>query len=243
VGRAASLLSRPRAVAFVAIAAGLVAYFYSADSIPRLSLWWEVVILAAGLLPAVFLLVWLLVPLATARGLWLPALMFAVVAVLAEIGDLEVLANFAKLGAATFFAFWFLNFFEELFLIVIVAVIVPWVDAYSVFRGPTGNIVEHHSKIFTYFSFEFTLPHERDDPRLGIPDLLFFALFLAAARRFSLRTGWTWLGMVSALGATIALAAWINIRGLPALPALSLGFLLPNADLIWARLRPRPSAA
>ena len=242
MGRAASLLSRPRAVAFVAIAAGLVAYFYSADSIPRLSLWWEVVILAAGLLPAVFLLVWLMLPLATARGLWLPALMLAVVAVLAEIGDLEVLANFAKLGAATFFAFWFLNFFEELFLIVTVAVIVPWVDAYSVFRGPTGNIVEHHSEIFTYFSFEFTLPHERDDPRLGIPDLLFFALFLAAARRFSLRTGWTWLGMVSALGATIALAAW-TIGGLPALPALSLGFLLPNADLIWARLRPRPSAA
>jgi hypothetical protein len=238
-----SLLSRPRAVAFVAIVAGLVAYFYSADSIPRVSLWWEVVILAAALLPAVFLLVWLLLPLATARGLWLPALVFGVVAILAEIGDLEVLANFAKLGAATFFAFWFLNLFEELFLIVVVALIVPWVDAYSVFRGPTGNIVEHHSEIFTYFSFEFTLPHERDDPRLGIPDLLFFALFLAAARRFSLRPGWTWLAMVSALGATIALAAWIDISGLPALPALSLGFLVPNADLIWARLRPRPSAA
>jgi hypothetical protein len=236
VGRAAALLNRPRTIAFVAIAAGLVAYFYAADSIPRLSLWWEVLLLAGALLPAVFLLDLIVLPLATARGLWLPALVLGVLAVLSELADLEVLANFAKLGAVTFFGFWFLNFFEELFLIVIVALIVPWVDAYSVFRGPTGNIVEHHSEIFTYLSFEFRLPHEADDPRLGIPDLLFFALFLAAAKRFRLRPGWTWLGMVVALGATIALAAW-TIGGLPALPALSLGFLLPNADLIWARLR------
>jgi hypothetical protein len=236
VGRAAALLSQRRAVAFVAVVAGLVAYFYAADSIPRISLWWEVLLLAGALLPAVFLLDLIVLPLATARGLWLPALVLGVVAVLSELADLEVLANFAKLGAATFFAFWFLNFFEELFLIVLVALIIPWVDAYSVFRGPTGNIVEHHSEIFTYLSFEFTLPHEVDDPRLGIPDLLFFALFLAAAKRFRLRPGWTWLGMVVALGATIALAAW-TIGGLPALPALSLGFLLPNADLIWARLR------
>jgi hypothetical protein len=234
VGRAAALLAR--AVAFVAVVAGLVAYFYAADSIPRMSLWWEVLLLAGALLPAVFLLDLIVLPLATARGLWLPALVLGAVAVLSELADLEVLANFAKLGAATFFAFWFLNFFEELFLIVLVALIIPWVDAYSVFRGPTGNIVEHHSEIFTYLSFEFTLPHEADDPRLGIPDLLFFALFLAAAKRFQLRPGWTWLGMVVALGATIALAAW-TIGGLPALPALSLGFLLPNADLIWARLR------
>lgn len=239
MGRAASLLSRPRAIAFVAVAAGLVAYFYSADSIPRVSLWWEVLLLDAALLPAVFLLVWLVLPLATARGVWVPALVLGAVAVLAELGDLEVPANLAKLGAVTFFAFWFLNFFEELFLIVIVALIVPWVDAYSVFKGPTGNIVEHHSEIFRYLSFEFTLPHEPDDPRLGIPDLLFFALFLAAAARFRLRPGWTWLAMVLTLGGTIALAAWTDIGGLPALPALSLGFLAPNADLIWTRLRRR----
>jgi hypothetical protein len=49
--------------------------------------------------------------------------------------------------------------------------------------------------------------------------------------------------MMAFLGATVAIAEWTNLAGLPALPALSLGFLLPNADLIWLRLRPRPSAA
>ena len=33
------------------------------------------------------------------------------------------------------------------------------------------------------------------------------------------------------------LATWWDVNGLPALPAISLGFLLPNADLLWARLR------
>jgi hypothetical protein len=178
-------------------------------------------------------------PLAQARGLLALAAALAAVAVLAEVGDLEVLANVTKLGAVTFFAFWFLNLFEELVLLVVVALIVPFVDAYSVFRGPTGNIVEHHSDVFTYFSVYWALPHERDNPRLGIPDVLFFALFLAAAVRFRLRPGWTWLAMVAALGATVAITVWADVAGLPALPALSIGFLVPNADLIWRQLRRR----
>ena len=242
MGGATAVLGRRRALAFVALAGSLTAYFYAVDTIPRLSLWWEVVLLAFALLPAVFLLDLLVLPLARARGLVPLALGLAAIAVLAELADLEVLANFAKLGAITFFAFWFLNLFEELVLLVIVALIIPWVDAYSVFRGPTGNIVEHHSQLFNYMSFEFSLPHERSDPRLGIPDLLFFALFLAAAVRFRLRPGWTWLGMLTALGVTIAIDAWTGIGGLPALPALSAGFLLPNTDRIWVQLRRRRSA-
>ena len=38
-------------------------------------------------------------------------------------------------------------------------------------------------------------------------------------------------------GATIALAVWLELAGLPALPGLSLGFLLPNADRIWRAVR------
>jgi hypothetical protein len=239
VGGATALLRRPRALAFVGLAAALVAYSFSVDSIPRLSVWWEVALLGAGLLPAVFMFDLLLLPFSRARGLLPLAAGLGVLALLAELGDLEVLANFAKLAAVTFLAFWFLGLFEELVLIVTVALIVPWVDAYSVWRGPTGHIVEHHSQVFTYFSFEFSLPHERDDPRLGMTDLLFFALFLAAAARFRLRPGWTWLGMIAALAGTIAIDVWTNVGGLPALPALSVGFLVPNADLIWAQLRPR----
>jgi hypothetical protein len=226
-------------VGFVALAAILTAYYFSADSIPHVSTWWEVVLLACVLFPAVFLFDWLTLPLARARGLLPTAAALAVLTVLADVAGLEVLANFAKLAAVTFFAYWFLNLFDELILLVFVALIIPFVDAYSVFRGPTGNIVEHHSSVFEHLSFFFALPHEADDPRLGIPDLLFFALFLAASVRFGLRPFWTWVGMVVGLGATIAIAVWADVSGLPALPALSAGFLIPNADLIYAKLAPR----
>jgi hypothetical protein len=239
VGGAPAILSRPRALALAAWLAAGAAWYFSADSVPRISLWWEVALLAFVLIPGVFVFDWIVLPLSRARGLLALAASLAVLAILAETGDLEVLANVAKLGAVTFFAFWFLNLFEELLLLVLVALIVPFVDAYSVFRGPTGNIVEHHSDVFTYFSVYWALPHEPNDPRLGIPDLLFFALYLTAAVRFRLRPGWTWLAMVAALGATIAITAWADVAGLPALPALSVGFLVPNADLIWRQLRRR----
>ncbi len=73
--------------------------------------------------------------------------------------------------------------------------------------------------------------------RLGPPDILFFGLFLAAAARFRLRVGWTWLAMAASFGTTLALAVWLELSGLPALPLLSLGFLIPNADLIWREIR------
>jgi hypothetical protein len=239
VGGAPALLSRERSVALGAWLGAGAAWYFSADAIPLLPLWWEVALLAFVLIPGVFAFDWIVLPLAGARGLLPLAAALAACAILAEAGDLEVLANAAKLGAVTFFAFWFLRLFEELVLLVVVAAIVPIVDAYSVFRGPTGNIVEHHSDVFTYFSIYWALPSERDDPRLGVPDVLFFALYLAAAMRFRLRPGWTWLAMVGALGATVAITVWADVAGLPALPALSVGFLVPNADLIWTQLRRR----
>jgi hypothetical protein len=75
---------------------------------------------------------------------------------------------------------------------------------------------------------------------LGLPDILFFALFLAAAARWSLRVGVTWALMVASFVATIALAVWTDpfgIGGLPALPGLSIAFLAGNVDVLWRRFR------
>jgi hypothetical protein len=239
VGGAASLLKTPRGAAFVALAAGLTTWYYAVDSLPALSDWWAVVLLGCVLIPAVFSFDLIVLPLSKAKGLFPLSVALGVLAVLATLADLEVLANFAKLAAVTFFAFWFLRFFEELVLLVIVALIIPWVDAYSVFRGPTGHIVSKHPHVFTNLSFAFPLP-DGQTARLGLPDLLFFALFLAAAYRFRLRVGWTWFGMVVFLGGTVALAQWTTLSGLPALPAISLGFLLPNVDLLWVNARRWP---
>jgi hypothetical protein len=48
--------------------------------------------------------------------------------------------------------------------------------------------------------------------------------------------------MTACLGATLVLTATTDVTGLPALPAICVGFLLPNADLLWQALRRRGRA-
>ena len=122
----------------------------------------------------------------------------------------------------------------------LVACIIPWVDAYSVWRGPTKEIVANHAHVFDVHSFAFPVPGEHAAANLGVPDLLFFALFLAAAARFGLRVLATFAGLLAGLGLTIAATVYFDLRGLPALPGIAVGFLLPNADLLVRRLRGQP---
>ena len=91
--------------------------------------------------------------------------------------------------------------------------------------------------VFSTLSFAFPVPGEQSAANLGLPDLLFFSLFLAAAARFRLRVLATWALLVASFGATIAIAVAWDKLGLPALPLLSLAFLLANADLLWRALR------
>ena len=145
-------------------------------------------------------------------------------------------------GAVTLLAFWFLTYFETAAWVMAVALIIPWVDAYSVWRGPTKHIIEQRRELFTTLSFAFPVPGEQSTAQLGLPDLMFFALFLAATARSGCapadvdRDG-------ASFGATMALAVCFDVNGLPALPLLSLGFLLPNADLLWKRPAPRTRGA
>lgn len=215
----------------------LVTYYELAPRLWHASVWWDVAWIACVLMPAVFGLVLLALPLREDRWLFPVGVAFAVLAAVLTILHVNVGANFARLGATTLLGWWFLSYFETLAWVVLVAAIIPWVDAYSVWRGPTKTIVAHHAHVFTVLSFAFPVPGEHAAANLGVPDLLFFALFLAAAARFGLRVYATWICLVAALGATIALTIWLELSGLPALPAIAVGFLLPNADLIWRRLR------
>jgi hypothetical protein len=81
------------------------------------------------------------------------------------------------------------------------------------------------------------VPGSDGGAELGLPDLLFFALYLGAAARWKLRVGWTWVCLTRVARRTMALATWLDVDGLPALPLLSVGFLLPNADLLWRAVR------
>ena len=237
MGRAPAVLNRRRAAVFAALAAALAVYYATSDSWPNVSTWWDVAFLGVLLVPVVFGLVYLALPLWRKPWLLWAGIGVALLAVVLTIADLDVLANFAKLGAVTLLAWWFLSFFETAAWVATVALIIPWVDAVSVWRGPTKQIVEHKRELFTTFSFAFPLPGEENTAQLGLPDLLFFALFLGAAARWGLRTRLTWLAMTLSFGATLALTVAFDIGGLPALPLLALGFLAPNADLLWRRLR------
>ena len=220
---------------FGLLAAVIGCYYAWSGSLWSASLWWDVAFTALVLVPAVFGLVYLALPLLG----WRPALPVGLVLVLATWGleeaGLSAVADFCKLAAATLLGFWLVTLFDSVALVVGVALVIPWVDAYSVWRGPTSDIVSHHPRVFTSLSFALPIPGEEHAARLGPPDLFFFALFLAAAAQFRLRVFWTWLLLSLSFGATLAIAVGAGIDGLPALPGLSIAFLAANADLLWRR--------
>jgi hypothetical protein len=228
-----------RAAALLALLAALGLYGAFHDRLWDASTWWDVAFIACVLMPLSFAVDWVLLPMRLSPRLLPAALTLAVLTVLLHVGGWTTLENLTKLCAVTLFGFWFLGYFEAVSWVVLVALIIPWVDAFSVFshRGPTHKIVENHPYALSVLSYAFPIPGENDAAYLGVPDLLFFALFLAAAARFGLRVGWTWVGLVASFGVTIALAVELGLAGLPALPLLSLGFLAPNADLLWTKLR------
>jgi hypothetical protein len=237
VGRAAAVLIERRAAVFGALAAALAVYYATSDSWPDVSTWWDVAFLGFLLVPAVFGLVYAALPFwrAPLPQLALLALAFAAVAAAFQSADLVEPASFAKLGAAAVAAFVFLAVFENATWVALIAALIPWVDAYSVFWGPTSHILKHPKGV-SALSFAFPIPGESGVASLGLPDLLFFSLFLAAAARFRLRVGATFILMAASFGATTALAAWTD-RALPATPLLSVAFLLANADLLWREVR------
>ena len=227
-----------RAAALLAVGTPLGLYYAFHERLWSAPLWWDIAFLSLVLMPACFGLVLIVLPLRTWRWTIVLAVLFGVLALVFHVVGWSTPENFCKLFGVTAVGFWFLGYFETLSWVVLVALIIPWVDAYSVFapRGPTNVIVNQHRHVFTTFSFAFPIPGETGAANLGLPDLLFFALFLAAAARFALRPGSTWLLMTFSFGVTLAIAAvWRG--GLPALPLLALSFLLANADLIWTRFK------
>ena len=236
-------MTRRRALGAVGLLTLLVVYDLIHRHLWNASLWWDVAWLAAVQIPAMFLLVWFVLPLRTVRGLLLFGLVLGAVSYGLERAGAEIPANFGKLFAMAALAFWFLSYFENVFWVTIVALIVPAVDAYSVWRGPTNHIVKEQEHVFETLSIAFPIPGERGSANLGLPDVLFFSLFLSASARFGLRVNLTWLALTASFGSTMALAVWrdpFGIGGLPALPLLSIAFLLVNGDLIWRRFRTRP---
>jgi hypothetical protein len=247
VGRATALLSARRAGLLAALLSALVVYEAGARHLPGLPSGVDAAFQALVVFPAATAAVWLALPLSRAgtKTLLVLGAGAGALAIGFSVVDVDSVANVAKLACYVLFGFWFLTLFEELWWLALVAVLVPWVDIWSVAAGPTEYVVEERPGIFAEVAIGFPSPGETATVNLGPPDVVFFALFLAAAERFQLRVVATWIGMTGCLAATLVLVwSWESVAGLPALPAVCLGFLVPNADLLWRevqRVRSRSS--
>jgi hypothetical protein len=236
-----------RTAALLAALAALAIYSAIADGLPESSDWIDVIVVSTLVLPLTFAPVWLALPVRKELGslrLAFLAIPLVVMAVLLSLADLEIPANLAKLAAATVVGWWFLTFFEAPWWVLLVALFIVPVDLLSVARGPTREITEERPEVFDALSIFIAVPGEENVAQLGLPDVLFFALFLGACVRFGLRRDLTWLTMTLSFGATLGLAVYLEEAGVAALPLLAAAFVLPNADLLWRsirRKRPEPS--
>jgi hypothetical protein len=231
-----------RVAPLLALVLALTAYDAWAEHLPNVSTSWDVVFIGLVLIPATFVLLLLALPFReelTSRRLLVLVVGLAAITILLELAGADPIANQTKFAAVALLGWWFLQFFESVGLVLLVAVLITPVDIFSVARGPTKHIVEQQPQVFDALSIAFPVLGENSSAQLGLPDVLFFSLFLAATARFSLRTLSTWVAMALSFGTTLALAVWTDVTGLPALPLLSAGFVLVNADLIWKALRHR----
>ena len=226
------------------LAGGILLSLYAVwhERLPNLSDWGDVAFLSFLVIPLMFVLVWLALPVRELLGplqLGLAAVALVLLSVGLSLAELDIPANLAKLFAATLVGWWFLTFFEAAWWVLLIAVLIVPVDLISVARGPTKEITENQPEVFEALSVAMPIAGEDASAQLGLPDVLFFALFLGAAVRFALRPLPTWALMTLSFGATLALAIALEEAGVAALPLLSLAFVLVNADRLWRSVRAR----
>jgi hypothetical protein len=217
----------------------LLAWGWGSRLLPVLPVRLDIMLSSAIVLTAVAALVWAMLPLA-ALGRRLPLVALAALpcaALFVWMGWVPA-ANVAKVVFAAALGIWIAGELERLSWIVVVAAVSAAVDIVSVAAGPTKAILAKGPVVVGYFTLAVTwagYSYAEAFTGLGVSDLLFFALYLGAAKRFKLRTGWSAVAMVASFLATIALAMWWT--ALPALPLLSVAFLAVNADLIVGGVR------
>ena len=118
-------------------------------------------------------------------------------------------------------------------LIIVLAAIAS--DLFSVFAGPTRVLVQEDSPVLDALLLVFPTFGSALGFGLGVSDLIFLALFVAAGRFLDLRYAATLLGLCFA--AFLAVTAGLLLqRPLPALPFIAIAFVIINADLIVTSL-------
>ena len=223
-----------RATALLTLLAALAAYYAASGELPDLSTWPEIAFMGAAVFPAMFGVIGLALPSRQAPLLGLGVVALGALSAILEVSGLDIAANFTKFAAVAGAGWWILRFLDHVALVLLVAVLIVPIDLISVALGPTRTIVEEAPGVFNTFSVSFPIPGEVAFSQLGLPDVLFFALFLAAAEKFRLRPGLAWLLMACSFGGTITLATLLDRSGFAALPLLSAGFVIASTDRLIA---------
>jgi hypothetical protein len=225
----------------VAAGALLVAYTALSRHLPRLPVRADIMVSSVIVVALMTVLLLGLLPLAVfgRRLLILPAAALPLAVLFVWLG-LVPLADLAKIIAAGGLGLWIAGELERVSWVVIAAVVSAAVDAFSVAAGPTKALLAKGPLVIGYFIVAVTwwgYSYEQAYTGLGTSDVIFFALYLASARRFGLRVRASAVVMAASFLVTIAAAMlW---TALPALPLLSLAFLAVNGDLLWPALRGR----
>lgn len=217
----------------------LLAWGYGSSALPALPIRLDIMVSSAVVLSLAALVVWGMLPL-RALGRRLPLVTVAALPLAVLFVWLGWIppANVAKVVAAGALGIWIAEELERLSWVVIVAVVSAAVDIVSVAAGPTKAILDKGPVVVGYFTVVVTWAgyiYAEAFTGLGVSDVIFLALYLGAAKRFGLRARWSAVAMVGSFLATIAVAMWWT--ALPALPLLSVAFLVVNADLLLARIR------
>jgi hypothetical protein len=222
----------------------LVVWGFASRLLPALPDSLNVMISSAISLTLMGAIVWGLVPLAALgrRLLLIVAVALPLAMLLVWLGAVPF-ANLAKIVAAAAFGLWIAAEIERVSWIIVVAVVSAVTDIVSVAIGPTRKILDdgplligYFAVIMTWFGYAWSEAHSA----IGMSDVIFFALYLGAARSFGLRERLSAVVMIASFLVTLAVAMWWT--ALPALPLLSLSFLAVNADLMWRGARPGANA-
>lgn len=173
--------------------------------------------------------------------LLLGALVFlalTIFAIYAEIGPLESLS---KVILATCAGLWISLMLTSIVQIVVIAGLIILVDIYSVFMGPTRKIVESGSSWIDYLTIKLPVFGAPAVSQIGISDIIFFSLFVGVTITYSLRRTTTALALTVSFIATMIIGVNRGV-GVPALPLLSVFFLMANADLLYRRFLQEPDS-
>ncbi|MBA3792432.1 MAG: hypothetical protein H0X23_14555 [Rubrobacter sp.] len=146
------------------------------------------------------------------------------------------LANALRLLAACALAFALARHVTSGGVALLIAGVATVSDLFSVFAGPTRTLIQEDSPALDFLLLVFPTFGQPAGFALGVSDFIFIALFAATSRFLNLNYTFT---ITASLCATFLamMCGLILSRPLPALPFISLSFVLVNASPLLVSLR------